>query len=95
MCAASTMVSIGDDGVLNRQASQTLPDVWIDRDWGWLDFNERVLAEALDERTPLLERACSTSRARKAARFRNCFNISRRSVSCIGLQNGQTWIGSF
>src|SRR5579862_7879156 len=57
MCAAPAMVSIGDDGVLNRQVSHTLSDVWIDRDLGWLDFNDRVLAEALDERTPLLERA--------------------------------------
>jgi polyphosphate kinase len=29
---------------------------WRDRDLGWLDFNRRVLHEALDERTPLLER---------------------------------------
>ena len=29
---------------------------WIDRDLGWLAFNERVLHEALDERTPMLER---------------------------------------
>jgi polyphosphate kinase len=29
---------------------------WFDRDLGWLEFNRRVLAEALDERTPLLER---------------------------------------
>ena len=29
---------------------------WIDRDLGWLEFNRRVLHEALDERTPLLER---------------------------------------
>ncbi len=57
MSAATTMVSIGDHGVLNRELSQTLSDVWIDRDLGWLDFNDRVLAEALDERTPLLERA--------------------------------------
>ena len=35
----------------------SLSDVWIDRDLSWLDFNERVLAEAIDERTPLLERA--------------------------------------
>jgi polyphosphate kinase len=34
-----------------------LADVWIDRDLGWLDFNRRVLAEAQDPRTPLLERA--------------------------------------
>src|SRR5262245_23059885 len=33
-----------------------LADVWIDRDVGWLDFNCRVLAEAQDPRTPLLER---------------------------------------
>src|SRR5215469_18264463 len=29
---------------------------WVDRDIGWLAFNDRVLHEALDERTPLLER---------------------------------------
>src|SRR3984885_15862207 len=57
MSAAPSMVSIGDDGVLNQELSPDLSDVWIDRDLGWLDFNERVLAEALDKRTPLLERA--------------------------------------
>jgi len=51
------MVSIGDEGVLNRELSPALSDVWIDRDLGWLDFNDRVLAEAEDDRTPLLERA--------------------------------------
>ena len=56
MSGGPAMVSIGDDGVLNRELSHTLSDVWIDRDLGWLDFNDRVLAEALDERTPLLER---------------------------------------
>src|SRR5579862_8912417 len=29
---------------------------WVDRDVSWLEFNARVLQEALDERTPLLER---------------------------------------
>jgi polyphosphate kinase len=56
MSPAPALVSIGDDGVLNREISQPLADVWIDRDLGWLDFNNRVLAEALDDRTPLLER---------------------------------------
>ena len=56
MSAATAMVSIGDAGVLNKELSQPLSEVWIDRDLSWLDFNDRVLAEALDARTPLLER---------------------------------------
>ena len=49
--------SIGDRGALNTELSSSLSEVWLDRDLSWLDFNERVLAEALDKRTPLLERA--------------------------------------
>src|SRR6478672_1030035 len=30
---------------------------WLGRDVSWLEFNQRVLHEALDDRTPLLERA--------------------------------------
>jgi polyphosphate kinase len=55
--ATSVLASIGDHGVLNAPLSPALPEVWIDRDLSWLDFNWRVLAEALDDRTPLLERA--------------------------------------
>ena len=55
--ATTVLASIGDHGVLNAELAPALPEVWIDRDLSWLDFNERVLAEALDERTPLLERA--------------------------------------
>ncbi len=55
--ATSVLASIGDNGVLNSRLTAGLSEVWIDRDLSWLDFNERVLAEALDERTPLLERA--------------------------------------
>ncbi|MBV9227452.1 MAG: polyphosphate kinase 1 [Acidobacteriaceae bacterium] len=54
--AKVTMVSIGDEGALNTAIKPSLHEIWIDRDLAWLDFNERVLAEALDERTPLLER---------------------------------------
>src|SRR5580658_3936795 len=57
MSAAAVMVSVGDHGVLNKELSGSVSDVWLDRDLGWLDFNDRVLAEALDQRTPLLERA--------------------------------------
>jgi polyphosphate kinase len=57
MGTATALASIGDHGVLNASLSETLSGVWIDRDLSWLDFNQRVLAEALDERTPLLERA--------------------------------------
>jgi polyphosphate kinase len=57
MGTAPQMVSIGDDGILNTRIAPSLSDIWIDRDLSWLDFNQRVLAEALDERTPLLQRA--------------------------------------
>jgi polyphosphate kinase len=57
MSHAPALASIGDDGALNTPLSHDLAHVWLDRDLSWLDFNERVLAEALDDRTPLLERA--------------------------------------
>src|SRR5271165_2521890 len=57
MSPAPALASIGDHGVLNASLPPALTDLWLDRDLSWLDFNERVLAEALDDRTPLLERA--------------------------------------
>ena len=54
--AAPAIVSVGDSGILNREISPALADVWLDRDLSWLDFNDRVLAQAVDQRTPLLER---------------------------------------
>ncbi|MCC9607186.1 polyphosphate kinase 1 [Blastopirellula sp. JC732] len=35
---------------------KTWRDAWFDRDLSWLEFNRRVLQQALDDRTPLLER---------------------------------------
>ena len=36
--------------------TEALEGLWLDRDLTWLEFNRRVLAEALDERNPMLER---------------------------------------
>ncbi len=54
---ASNMVSVGDLGALDSELEPSLSEVWVDRDLGWLDFNQRVLEEAFAEGTPLLERA--------------------------------------
>jgi polyphosphate kinase len=88
--AATALASIGDHGVLNATLPSDLTEVWIDRDLGWLDFNERVLAEALDERTPLLERAkflaIFTSNLdeffmKRASVLRQASNDAHRSIS--------------
>ncbi|HWJ05228.1 MAG TPA: polyphosphate kinase 1 [Steroidobacteraceae bacterium] len=39
-----------------RTRARMLKEAWVDRDLSWLEFNRRVLAQALDERVPLLER---------------------------------------
>jgi polyphosphate kinase len=41
----------------NRSRRKSLlREAWVDRDLSWLEFNRRVLSQALDDRTPLLER---------------------------------------
>src|SRR5215472_13902744 len=42
--------------ILAVDKNELLERAWLDRDLGWLAFNGGVLHEALDERTPLLER---------------------------------------
>jgi len=44
MTTAQVHVSIGDQGALNETLGQDLSAIWIDRNLGGLDFNERVLA---------------------------------------------------
>ncbi|MFN5274305.1 MAG: RNA degradosome polyphosphate kinase, partial [Planctomycetota bacterium] len=43
---------------MNRttQTQTRLENVWMQRDIGWIAFNQRVLHEAQDERNPILER---------------------------------------
>jgi polyphosphate kinase len=49
---------------LSEPAIELSPEEFINRDLSWLWFNRRVLHEAEDERTPLLDRV----------RFYNIFN---------------------
>ena len=46
-------MAVGESSSAAGQAGD-LSGAWIDRDVSWLEFNRRVLHEALDERTPLL-----------------------------------------
>src|SRR4051794_18046177 len=43
-------------GAAPAEPGDVAPDEFLNRDTSWLEFNRRVLHEALDERTPLLER---------------------------------------
>jgi len=47
-------VTLKQDNRSRRKA--LLREAWVDRDLSWLEFNRRVLSQALDDRTPLLER---------------------------------------
>ncbi len=50
----TSTAEVADKALVPREG--LLAHAWRDRDLGWLDFNQRVLHEALDERTPLLAR---------------------------------------
>ena len=46
-------------GAMGERITQPVvaPELYINRELSWIAFNYRVLAQALDERTPLLEQA--------------------------------------
>jgi polyphosphate kinase len=59
---ADTVADRGENGAAadsemgEREVEHETATASLDRDLSWLEFNRRVLREALDERTPLLER---------------------------------------
>src|SRR5271154_4487827 len=55
----ASLVDAGSNGAAPAAAAaiaSTGPMEFLSRDLTWLEFNRRVLHEALDDRTPLLER---------------------------------------
>jgi polyphosphate kinase len=55
---ARSRVEVPDSNgfIHSKLRARMLREAWFDRDLSWLEFNRRVLAEAHDERVPLLER---------------------------------------
>ena len=49
-------VSTARKETLPPQVDLSAPELYLNRELTWLAFNRRVLHEAMDERTPLLER---------------------------------------
>ncbi|MEM9265997.1 MAG: polyphosphate kinase 1 [Cyanobacteria bacterium P01_F01_bin.13] len=52
----SSIAETGDSQVALADVDLSSPKYYISRELSWLSFNERVLHEALDPRTPMLER---------------------------------------
>src|SRR5918996_274403 len=51
------MSSVAPPSPRQSGARPVHPELYFNRELSWLDFNARVLHEAVDERNPLLERA--------------------------------------
>src|SRR5512132_3069339 len=51
-----TPEAVADLAASSVAPARGLGAAWLDRDLSWLEFNRRVLQEAIDDRTPLLER---------------------------------------
>jgi hypothetical protein len=55
--------SPGDEALRSAVRDASLSAVWLDQDLSWIEFNRRVLAETLDDRTPLFERVTRSTAA--------------------------------
>src|SRR3954464_8394654 len=50
------MAIVRDNCTMSAAQTEITPSSFINRELSWLEFNQRVLDEALDPKTPLLER---------------------------------------
>ena len=78
-------------------------DLYINRELSWIAFNERVLIQALDERTPLLEQAkfsahpCDRNRSGHTEPAQSCVAPTRlgRTGNGTGKPSGTAEPGEF
>ncbi len=55
--AVATVGPVAATAMPSTRSIEVSPEEFLNRDISWLEFNRRVLHEALDDRTPILERA--------------------------------------